>query len=984
VSDRRRNLFVLLLVAGLLAGSLAAIFTKDTKLGLDLRGGVELIYQAEPTPQAPTITPENIERAIDVMRDRVDALGVAEPEIQRTGDNQIAVALPGVANAERAEEQVGQVAQLFFYDWEANVIGPDGRPAPADPNVTGGQAAGSASRPPAITQYEAIQRAEDRRPVRDGNNSHRGLYYVVNDRNDTVVAGPEQSREDVLEELPIRGQRERGERPLARGERIAVVPEGTTIVRAEVDDQISETNVPDAWYVLADNVALRGTDIRNPEQNFDQGPGGSGQPIVTFDFSDDGRRRWREVTAEIARRGQANQLPGTPAQAAAQHFAIVLDDELISVPFIDFTENPNGIDAANGSQIEGGFTIESAQELANLLKTGALPVRLELISRSQVSATLGQQSLDQGLVAALGGFAIVALFLVSFYRVLGLIAVTGLLVYGVYFYALIKLIPVTLTLPGIAGLVLTLGVAADANIVIFERVKEEIRSGRGIVSGIAAGYRKGITAIIDANVVTIMVAFILFVLATSGVRGFALTLGLGTIVSLFTAVLATQAVLGTLGRTRLLARRSALGAAGEGRRIRYDFMGKSKWFFSASGLILLICALSLSTQGLNLGIDFESGTRIRAALERPATEDQVRGALQGLPAADAEIQRFQEEGVGANGFQISTGTLRPDQVRAVESRLDDRFGIRGSPNTQSIGPTFGATVARNAIIAIIASLLVISIYLTLRFQWKYAVPVLIAVAHDILITAGIYALVGQEVTTSTVAALLTVLGFSLYDTIIVFDRVRENVPRMPRATFSQIVNRSMSEVIVRSLITNLCTVLPVLSLLLFGGETLRDFALALIVGTISGTYSSVFIAGQVLTHWKEREPVYRRRRAQIAAENDGVVPPYAETRGGRLEDVEPAPRKRARPSLIAPDDPANRQVSREEFDEMVRDLHADAPRTGTAVEEPPAPVPAPAPAPPRPSAPERAPDADPSELFMKGDGRDKQRKPRNRKHGRPR
>jgi SecD/SecF fusion protein len=259
---------------------------------------------------------------------------------------------------------------------------------------------------------------------------------------------------------------------------------------------------------------------------------------------------------------------------------------------------------------------------------------------------------------------------------------------------------------------------------------------------------------------------------------------------------------------------------------------------------------------------------------------------------------------------------------------------------------------------------VISAYIALRFEPKYAVPVLIAVMHDILITAGVYALFGQEVTTATVAALLTILGFSLYDTIIVFDRIRENVPRMPRAAFSQIVNRSMSEVIVRSLATSFCSGLPVAALLLFGGETLRAFAFALLVGTISGTYSSVFIAGPVLTAWKEREPLYRRRRASIAAENNGLVPAFATA--GAAVDVAPKERSRRRDRLTAPDDP-EMQVSREEFDELVRDLHVDEPpapsRKGGATATKPKPKPAAKPAPKRPEL-DPAADALPEDVVM--------------------
>ncbi|HEX8086645.1 MAG TPA: protein translocase subunit SecD [Solirubrobacteraceae bacterium] len=980
MTDRRRNLFILLLVAGILAASLYVVSSKETKLGLDLRGGVELIYEAKPTPQQPVVDADALDRSIDVMRERVDTLGVSEPEIQRSGNEQISVGLPDVENADEAIDQVGQVAQLHFYDWEPNVIGPEGKPDPTNPEVTGGPSAG---RNGGITEYEAVQRASKRPEVKDGNNSHRGVFYAVDDEEKKVLAGPQETRQDLIDQLDDKVDPPGNAKPELTSEqreraKIVEVKEGTVLVRCEQPDEASDKEKSDCWFVLADNVALRGTEVKEPEQNFDQGPGGSGQPIVTFKFTDEGRKKWEQVTKEIAERGQRNFLPGSDAASAAQHFAIVLDDELISTPFIDFQQNPNGIDAANGSQIEGGFTIESAQELANLLKTGALPVRLELISQSQVSATLGEQALDEGLLAGAVGFGIVALFLLIFYRILGVIAVLALTVYSVYFFALIKLIPITMTLPGIAGTILTIGVAADANIVIFERVKEEIRGGASVMRGLATGYKKGLTAIIDANVVTIMVAFILFVLATAGVQGFAFTLGVGTIVSLFTAVLFTQAIVGTLGRSKVLASPSALGAGKARKPITFDFMGWSKWFFSMSGVILLVCSLALAGKGIDFGIDFESGTRVRVALEKKTDEEGVRNALPGA-LRDAEIQKVEDPALGESGFQISTEKLQPKQVSAVNEALEKEFGFRSPPNTQSIGPTFGETVASNAWKAIVAALIVISVYVALRFEWKYAVPVLIALAHDLLITTGVYALIGREVTTSTVAALLTILGFSLYDTIIVFDRIRENVPRMPRATYSQIVNRSMSEVIVRSLATTFTAGLPVLSLMLFGGETLRDFAFALLVGTISGTYSSVFIASQVLTHWKEREPAWRRRRALIAGEHGGVVPAYATGPAGSV--VEPEAPRRERRSIIAPDDP-QRGVSREEFDEMVRDLHADPPPAQTAVKEPPAPAPAPKPAPEA----DPARDADPSELYMKDDApkRSKSQRKSRRKHGRPR
>ena len=409
------------------------------------------------------------------------------------------------------------------------------------------------------------------------------------------------------------------------------------------------------------------------------------------------------------------------------------------------------------------------------------------------------------------------------------------------------------------------------------------------MSAISTGYTRGIRTIIDANVVTLITAFILFILATAGVKGFAFTLGVGTLVSLFTAVLFTQAVLGSMGRSRILRSPALLGAGEQRLRWRFDFMGKSRYFFAMSGIILTIGSIAVATKGLNFGIDFESGTRVTADLARPAGVEDVRSAITPLNLADAKIQNVKNKDLGPNAIQVKTAELGPGGVKKLEDTLRSKFGVRANGfSSESVGPTFGKTVARSAVIAIIASLFLIMAYVAFRFEPKFAVPVLIALFHDILITAGVYSLTGREVTTSTVAALLTILGFSLYDTVIVFDRVRENAPRMPRAAFSQIVNRSMSEVLTRSLATSFCTLLPILSLLLFGGDTLKDFAFALMVGVASGAYSSIFIASPVLTEWKEREPTYVQRRHRIL-EQFGYVPAYAvSTREGVPTTAGPA------------------------------------------------------------------------------------------------
>jgi SecD/SecF fusion protein len=867
MTSRRRNLFVILLMAGLLLVSGIVIVTKETRLGLDLKGGVELVYQGEPTPQS-SVTPEAVDRAIDIIRERVDQLGVAEPEIQRLGQDQISVGLPGLKDLERAKKQVGTTAQLYFYDWEKNVVG--------DP------------RTPIPTLYAAVEKASKRTPVEDANNTSGRKYYLFKP-NKTLAAGPDSSRSDLLSQTDGR---------VPNGYRLLSVPPGTLVVRAERPSTFPADKEYNKYFVIKDDPELKGTDIKNPEQNTDQF---TNQPIVTFQFTGKGRNQFKAVTKRLAERGQSSQIPGQPAENSFQTFAIVLDNEVVSRPFIDYRENPEGIDGRTGAQISGGFKLQEAQDLAQVLKTGALPITLKPISETKVSATLGKQALHQGLIAGAVGLLLVLIFLLAFYRLLGVIAGMALFMYAILFFGLIKLIPITLTLPGIAGLVLTIGVAADTNIVIFERIKEELRSGRSTLAAISTGYTRGIATIIDANVVTLITAFILFVLATAGIKGFAFTLGVGTLVSLFTAVVFTQAVLGTMGRSPVLRSPSMLGATERHLRWRFDFMGSSRWFFAMSGIILTVGAISLSTLGLNFGIDFESGTRVTAALERSASVEQVRNAIAPLGLADAKIQQVENKEVGDNVVQVSTAELGPGGVKRLQDLIDKEFGVTADGfSSESVGPTFGKTVARSAVLAIIASLILIMTYVALRFEPRFAIPVMIALLHDLLITAGVYSLTEREVTTSTVAALLTILGFSLYDTVIVFDRIRENAPRMPRAAFSQIANRSMSEVLTRSLATSFCTLLPVTALLFFGGETLKDFAFALLVGVASGTYSSIFIATPVLTAWKERDPAYVQRRRRIEEEL-GTVPAFAdaatlghEPAGEPEEEVSQAGARRAR------------------------------------------------------------------------------------------
>jgi SecD/SecF fusion protein len=893
MGKRRRNLFVLLFVFGLILVSGIVIANKPTKLGLDLKGGVQLVLQGRPTPQQPTIDNGSMERAVDIIRSGCDQLGVSEIEVARVGSDQIQVGIPGATSVGKATECATKPARLFFFDWEPNLIGREfligghpGREAPKGPLKDATKEWQEAGRLPTKrenqqlivagafpTEYAAVKLASEQEAKPDCENcSSSATYYLFSkDKDHKLIDGPEYTEEDLY--VTPSGKK----RPKDAGV-VVKVPQGTIVVSEKPSDangQVLENAEP-GWFALKDDPALSGTEITSPKQETDE----NGAPNVTFKFTDSGRQNFQEVTRQIAQRGAASAIGPSSletAEATSGHFAVVLDNEVKTRPIINYAQNPDGIDGRTGAQISGGFnSIEDAQDLASFLQRGALPINLNLISQSQVSATLGSEALHDGIKAGLIGLLLTVFFLLIFYRFLGLVAVTALAAYGVIFFALVKLIPITLTLPGIAGLVLTIGVTADANIVIFERIKEEVRAGRSMSSAISAGYRRGIATIIDANVVTLLTAFVLFVLATAGVKGFAFVLGVGTIVSLLTAVVFTQALLGAMSRSRLLRSPAALGATKEGIRWHFDFMGASRWFFTISGVILLVGALSLATKQLNLGIDFESGTRVEVALTKPTNEEAVRETLDSTGISGGEVQKVSNPGLGNNAYLIQSQTLEPSQINKLQKELEKEYGIQANGfNSTSVGPTFGTTVANSARNALIFSLLIICAYIAFRFDPKFAVPVLIAIFHDILITAGIYSLTGREVSSGTVAAFLTILGYSLYDTIIVFDRIRENMPRMPRAAFSQIVNRSMSEVLTRSLATSFTTLLSVVSLLIFGGATLQDFAFAMMVGIISGTYSSIFIASPVLTAWKEREPGFIRRRERIVG-IDGSVPAFAE------------------------------------------------------------------------------------------------------------
>ena len=535
------TLIVLALVGVALLAVPGSPVHRSVKQGLDLQGGLEYVLKAQP-PKGHKLTTEDLDRSVSIMRNRVDKLGVSEPIITKQGTDQISIQLAGVHNVNQAANIIGSTAQLELYDLEPAVVGPS--TSAQGPVATRGM-------------YALLSKVSP--SLNTGTPSQYVLFKPVKVGTKTVfvhAAGPIPTlhRDKTTGNA---GLLDSYGGTVPKGWKVLTVPHDTVLISCSAKTatvcpgEITQSGLPPVGvtdYYLFKHGAypndrygpypnMKGTDLKLSGTRADIDP--TQGPVVLMQFTNHGNKLFHEVTRNEAIRGSIAQVP--------QHFAIVLDNEIKSWPQIDYKNLPDGIDpTGSGAQITGLQSFNEAKNLALVLQTGALPVTFVPLERTDVSATLGKDSLKQARNAAIAGLILVALFLLVLYRFLGLVAVIGLAIYGAFMYAAIVLLGVTLTLPGFAGLILTIGVAADANVVVFERIKEESRAGKSVRAAIAAGYSKGFRTILDANAVTAITALILFAFATAGVKGFALMLLIGTAVSLITAVAATRAMLGLL------------------------------------------------------------------------------------------------------------------------------------------------------------------------------------------------------------------------------------------------------------------------------------------------------------------------------------------------------------------------------------------------------------------------------------------------------
>ncbi len=847
----RGNIFIIVLVLALLAGTAALIATREPVLGLDLRGGSEIVLQAQPDPGV-EVTPAIMDQAVAIYNKRLNALGTTEPSIQKDGTDRITIQLPGEKDPDRVAALVGSTGTLYFLPLQDALT----------PGVSRSVVAGAG-----IQEKNSLWELLE--PVQDKVEGSTAFYAFDNDkrpRNRQAAKTPQQ----LLQQLQVT--------KLPAGWTQMAVPKDKIAVYCQPTENRScpvglTTPGKTYWYMFdlpAKDQLLTGKDLSTARADFDPG---TGEPVVSMQFDDRGGRLFKEITGDLARQGRADfdaakaTDPNADPLNYVRQFTVILDGELETYPYIDFQRTPDGI--GKDSQITG-VTLEEAKDVATVLASGSLPVEFARLSQTQVSATLGKTSLEQGLIAGVAGLIIVMLWMIVFYRFLGVIADLALLIYAVLYFGVILAIPVTLTLPGIAGLILTIGVAADANVVVFERIKEEVRAGRSVRAAISVGYRKGFATIVDANAVTLITASVLFVASQSSVRGFAFLLAIGVLVSMFTAVAATRAMLGILGGFKWFNNAAFMGATAKPIRWRIDVVGRTRMWFVLSGVVMAVSLGSLAIQGLNRGLDFTGGTRLAFALTDPqgATVDQVRDIADTIdPELGDAIIRGTGVPVGSDryaGFQMESKEIAAQDVVDFRFALNSEFGENSVPQDKfsqtTVSGSFGREILQSAILAFIFSMVLIVAYLAFRFDWRYAAPTIAALLHDLVITIGVYSITGREVTSATVAAVLTILGYSLYDTIIVFDRVRENERLLRRHTYGQIVNISLWETLTRSLNTSIITLLPIASLFVFGGDTLKDFAFALLVGIVTGAYSSFFIASPLLVLLKQREPEFAKRQ----------------------------------------------------------------------------------------------------------------------------
>ncbi|WFP73676.1 protein translocase subunit SecDF [Mesorhizobium sp. WSM4906] len=596
-------------------------------------------------------------------------------------------------------------------------------------------------------------------------------------------------------------------------------PAGDSILYSQDD--------PPVPYLIENRVIVSGEDLSQATPTYNSQ---TNEPVVSFTFNSRGATRF----------GQATQ------QNVGKPFAIVLDNQVISAPVI---REP--ILGGTG-QISGNFTAESANDLAVLLRAGALPAKLTIIEERTVGPGLGQDSIHAGKIAGIIGSILVVAFMFVAYGFLGFLANVALAVHVAMIVGALSLLGATLTLPGIAGIVLTIGMAVDSNVLIYERIREERRNGRSVIQAIDTGFSKALATIVDSNVTSLIATVVLFWLGTGPVKGFAITYAIGILTTVFTAFTFTRMLVAIwLRRARPKELpRAPVTFIPPGTKI--PFMGIRRWTFALSSLLSILSVVGFLTIDINYGIDFKGGSMIEVqAKQGNADLADIRGRLSELNIGEIQVQQFGQP----NDVLIRVGTQDAGEnaeqtvIDKVRGELQDQYDFR---RVEVVGPTVSGELAKQGTIAMLIALVGILLYVWFRFEWQFAVGAIVATVHDVVMTIGFFVISGLEFNQSSLAAILTIIGYSLNDTIVVYDRVREDLRKYKKMPLPQLLNNAINETLSRTTLTSVTTSLALLALVLFGGEVIRSFTLAMLFGVVFGTYSSIFIAAPLLILFKLR------------------------------------------------------------------------------------------------------------------------------------
>ncbi|TIO08951.1 protein translocase subunit SecDF [Mesorhizobium sp.] len=610
-------------------------------------------------------------------------------------------------------------------------------------------------------------------------------------------------------------------------------PAGSTVMNS--------TDDPPVPHLIENRVIVSGENLVDAQATFDQR---TNEPVVSFRFDNRGATRFGQAT-------QSN---------VGRLFAIILDNEVISAPQI---REP--IMGGTG-QISGNFTVESANDLAVLLRAGALPADLTIVEERTVGPSLGSDSIEAGQFASIIAGVLVVGFMLFAYGRLGLIANIALLANVALIIAVLSVLGATLTLPGIAGIVLTMGMAVDSNVIIFERVREENRQGRSIVQSMDSGFKQALATVVDANVTTLIAAVILFFLGSGPIKGFAVTLAIGIVTTVFTAFTLTRWLVAFWLRRQ----RPKAMPSGVMRLVpddtRVPFMAFRKYAFTLSLLLSIASAALFFTVGMNYGIDFRGGSSIEVqAKGQQADIGDIRERLTGLELGEVQVQEFGS----ARDVLIRIGTqgggdiAEQSAVAKVRSALETDYEFR---RIEVVGPTVSSELAFNGTMGVLASLLAMLVYIWIRFEWQFGLGAIISTFHDVILMVGFYVVAGIEFNLTSIAAILTIVGYSINDTVVVYDRVRENLRRYKRMPIAELLDLSMNQTLARTVLTGVTTLFALAALSIWGGEVIQSFTIAMIFGILAGTYSSIFVAGPLLILFKLRPGALSPEEAAAAKE----------------------------------------------------------------------------------------------------------------------